>query len=121
MITLTSIQTLRSVDEERSALRHNNEELYTLWTHAVQLTRKLQLRYQSLCALLQPAGELPADVQALPDSVRRLYIEEVQKLRRQADDKQLQQFIQTLSSEEQEAFCAMTAGATPESIKGLNK
>ncbi|WP_298786202.1 hypothetical protein [uncultured Marinococcus sp.] len=121
MITLTSIQTLRSVDEERISLRQNNEELYTLWTHAVQLTRKLQLRYQSLCSLLQPAGAMPSDVEALPDSVRRLYIEEVQKLRRQTDDKQLQHFVQTLSPEEQEAFCAMTAGATPESIKGLKK
>ncbi|MDZ5782815.1 hypothetical protein [Marinococcus luteus] len=119
MITLTSIQTLRSVDEERCALRYNNEELYTLWTHAVQLTRKLQLRYQSLCTLLQMPEELPSDVQALPVSVRRLYVEEVEKLRQEANDDQLQQFIQTLSFEEQEAFCALTAGATPESIKGL--
>ncbi|GEK57753.1 hypothetical protein CHL76_01475 [Marinococcus halophilus] len=121
MITLTSIQTLRSVEEERSTLMKNNEELYTLWAHAVQLTRKLQLRYQSLCKLLEQTENLPDDVQALPASVRSLYIEEVQKLRRQTDDAQLQQLIQTLSSEEQEAFCAMTAGATPESIKGVSK
>ncbi|MTH54679.1 hypothetical protein GKZ89_14850 [Bacillus mangrovi] len=120
MVAVSSLEELKTMQDELKKVQAEHPGLYTKWLHLVNLTRQLQFKHHFMGTLLldtEPGRYYPDAAKA---SVIRLYVEEAEKLKQDPQFHLLQAILRNHSEAGFSKISRLSLGHSPESLAGVS-
>ncbi|WP_458414762.1 hypothetical protein ACNQFZ_08060 [Schinkia sp. CFF1] len=120
MIIYANLDKLTAAKRDIENIKTNYPVLFEKLVEAIYLTRALQFKYHFMGCLIMDKDPGVATPKFVYDSVLRLYKNEIQKLKDDADFPILKQVISKISSSNFSKLCLLVLGKKPESLVGVS-
>ncbi|WLR51669.1 hypothetical protein LC040_01840 [Bacillus tianshenii] len=118
MLTLTSLDELKEVDQALHSFQQSNPALYEQYIHVLNLTRQMQFKFHYMGSLLMNEETNESAPQHVNSSVLRLYEEEVQNLHNEQGIDSLKEIFNSYRHAGYAKISLLSLGADPDSLVG---